>query len=347
MGKKLKSIQAEFQAKIPQVNNISDLKALQIEYLGRKEGKLNIILRGLAALSPTEKPRIGQLANEVKCFMVAEIEKIEKQTHAKHFENIENEEWTDITIPGDKPKLGALHLITQFINVIHEVFGRMGFDIADGPEIETEYFNFSALNIPADHPARDMQDTFFIKNMTNHVLRSHTSNVQIRYMEKHKPPLRFVAPGKTFRKDNDATHSPMFHQFEGFMVDQSISIANLRSVLINALSELLQHQIDIRFRTSYFPFVEPGLEVDATCVICNGTGRLNHQTCNICKGSKWLEMGGAGSIHPQVLKNVNIDPTKYCGFAFGFGIERLIMTKYKINNMKLLFENDLRFLSQF
>ncbi len=345
MKQKLLQFKEEFIKRLEDISTIDSLKDLTHEFLGRKEGKLTKILRGLAVLPPALKPEIGRLANDIKTFISKEIDQKTNDIEKESIKNIVYDEWIDNSLPGKKIEIGHIHPITQFIEQVYDVFGRMGFDIAEGPEIETEFYNFTALNIPKDHPAREMQDTFWLDN--GYVLRTQTSSVQIRYMENNRPPIRIIAPGKTFRKDSDATHSPMFHQFEGLMVDKNISISNLRAVLISALSELLHYDLDIRFRTSYFPFVEPGLEVDVTCVMCEGKGRIGNERCKICKGSRWLEMGGAGSVHPNVLKNVNINPEEYTGFAFGFGIERPLMIKHRIDDMRHFFENDLRFLQQF
>jgi phenylalanyl-tRNA synthetase alpha chain len=234
-----------------------------------------------------------------------------------------------------------MHPMSQLIEQIEDVFGKMGFTVAEGPLIEDDYHNFTALNIPEDHPARDMQDTLWFADIP-YLLRTHTSNCQIRHMENHSPPIRVVCPGRCFRKDDiDATHSPMFHQFEGIMVDERTSLANLKGVLTAAYRTLIHPGIELRFRSGYFPFVEPGLEADMTCFGCEGKG------CKICKRSGWIEMGGCGMVHPNVLRNVGIDPEKYQGFAFGFGLERLLMIKYQIPDIRLFYENDPRFLEQF
>lgn len=285
----------------------------------------------------------------VKKLLEEAVEKRYAEIEGEKLSAIAEEEWMDVTVPGKKPVIGHRHLVSKFIDDIEVVFAKMGFELAEGPEVEKEFYNFDQLNIPEDHPARDMHDTFWLKNLDKYVLRTHTSPVQIRYMESHKPPLRLISMGKTFRKDSDATHSPMFHQLEGLMIGEDISMANLKAVMTMALQQIFEDEsIRTRFRVSYFPFVEPGMEVDCTCPICNGNGKTaDGVPCRLCKQAGWLEIAGAGMVHPQVLKNVKYDSEKYTGFAFGMGIERMVMIKYRINHMRLFFENDLRFIEQF
>lgn len=346
MLQKLEALQSEAITLVQKANEVSILRELEVRFLGRK-GELTLMLRGLSGLSKEERPLVGKASNEIKqCIEKAIIER-ETVLEKQRLDALAETEWEDPTAPAEKREEGGLHPITAFIEELEEVFGQMGFSVVDGPEIETDWYNFEALNFDKDHPARDSQDTFFVQKgekEEGYVLRTQTSNMQIHHMEEHKPPIRIIAPGKTFRKDSDATHSPMFHQFEGLMVDSNISLPNLKEILLTVSRRLLRNDaLDIRFRTSYFPFVEPGFEVDVSCVICKG----KKKTCSLCKGTGWLEVLGAGMVHPNVLRNCNIDPEKYSGFAFGAGIERFLMLRYGINDMRLLYENDKRFLEQF
>lgn len=347
MEKQINVLKEDALQQIQDCTTQDKLRDIEIHFLGQK-GALTSILRQLSSLSPEERKRMGQLANSVKVLLNEKMQTKKASMEDQYYENIAQSEWKDVSLPGKRTKKGSIHPISQFITEVEDVFLRMGFDIADGPEIETEYFNFTALNMPDDHPAREMQDTFWMDMKDPYVLRTQTSNMQIRYMQAHKPPIAVIAPGKTYRKDSDATHSPMFHQFEGLMIDENISIANLRAVLLTALQKLLHPSIKLRLRISYFPFVEPGIEGDVSCVICLGNGKKDDGSkCSLCKGTGWLEMFGAGMVHPVVLKNGGIDPQKYSGFAFGFGIERLTMIKHKIDNIRLFYDNDIRFLEQF
>lgn len=324
------------------------VKEVEIKYFGR-QGLFNEIMKSLKDLSDEEKRTVGKEANMAKKSLEEAALKRYSDLETEKLSAIAEEEWIDVTVPGKKPVIGHRHLVSKFIDDIEQVFAKMGFELAEGPEVEKEFYNFDQLNIPEDHPARDMHDTFWLKNLDKYVLRTHTSPVQIRYMEAHKPPLRVISMGKTFRKDSDATHSPMFHQLEGLMIGEDISMANLKAVMTMALQQIFEDDsIKTRFRVSYFPFVEPGMEVDCTCPICNGNGKLpDGVPCRLCKQVGWLEIAGAGMVHPDVLKNVKYDPEKYTGFAFGMGLERMVMIKYRINHMRLFFENDLRFIEQF
>ena len=347
MEKKLQTLLKTTLKSIANAQNEEVLDNLEIIILGRK-GELTKILRSIVSLSSEQKKTIGKLANKIKIELQNKIALQKQIFKSNQISKLTEKEWIDITIPGTKVNQGARHPISKFIDEVEDIFGKMGFEFADGPEIEDDWHNFTALNLPPDHPARDMQDTFWIKNMTKMVLRTQTSNVQIHYMENHKPPLRIIAPGKTYRKDSDATHSPMFHQYEGLMIDRHISLANLKAVLLEALRQLISPEIDLRFRLSYFPFTEPSIEVDCSCVNCGGSGQMSDKSiCRVCKKTGWLEIGGAGMVHPNVLRNVGINPDEFNGFAFGFGLERQIMIKYKIDYLRLFFENDLRFLRQF
>lgn len=311
------------------------LDTLELQIFGRKQGELTESLKELGKMSPEDRKIKGQELNVWKDRLTQAIADRRSQIESASLSSIAESDVVDITLELPRRKSeGHLHLIPEFIRQVEEVFGRMGFDIAEGVEIESEEYNFEKLNIPADHPARDMQDTFFIDGKPGYVLRTHTSGGQLRYMETHKPPLRMICPGRVYRKDSDATHSPMFHQFEGLMVDKDISLANMKAVMTTGFTELIGREVEFRFRTGYFPFVEPGLEVDMLAKNADGTDR-------------WLEVVGCGMVHPTVLKNGGIDPTKWKAFAFGFGIERLIMIKHRISDLRSFYEGDLRFLEQF
>jgi phenylalanyl-tRNA synthetase alpha chain len=306
-------------------------------------------MKRLKDLSDEEKRTVGKEANLAKKSLEETIRTRLKELKSARFDDLAETEWIDVTVPGALPKVGHRHPISRFIDDLEAIFCKMGFVRASGPEVEAEFYNFDQLNIPSDHPARDMHDTFWLANLDKYVLRTHTSPVQIHHMEQVKPPLRVVSMGKTFRKDSDATHSPMFHQVEGLMVGDSISMANLKAVMTEALQQIFEDSsIRTRFRLSYFPFVEPGMEVDCTCPICHGSGkRVDDVPCRLCKQCGWIEIAGAGMVHPQVLKNVGYDPEAVSGFAFGMGIERMAMIKYRIDHMRLFYENDLRFVRQF
>ena len=335
----IKKLLTEAQKKISLAKANDELEKIKIEFLGRKNGKFLEIFKKIPQLDLKIRGEIGKLANTTK----KKVEEFLEEKLVKITKN-KTEQFFDFSVPGKKISSGYRHPISNFIRNAEKVFEKMGFFIADGPEIDDDWHNFEALNFPPDHPARESQDTFFIKDFPKNVLRSQTSNIQIHFMKNKKPPFRILAPGKCFRKDADATHSPMFHQFEGLMIDHDISLANLKFILQTALRELISPELEIRFRLSFFPFVEPGLEVDATCPQCFGKSK---KYCSVCKNSGWLELGGAGMVHPNVLKNVNIDPKKWQGFAFGFGIERQIMIKNSVSDLRQFFENDIRFLQQF
>jgi phenylalanyl-tRNA synthetase alpha chain len=307
-------------------------------FLSRKRGYVSEVFNKIKTLPASEKPLAGKLANEFKNYITTKLSQIEKTLLI----NEEEEERIDLTLPGEKRYLGALHPISLVQNEIEEIFLRMGYSIEDGPEIETDYYNFSALNFPDEHPARDMWDTLYITDEI--LLRTHTSPVQIRVMEKKKPPIKIIVPGRVFRKDEpDPTHLPMFFQVEGLVVDEGITFAHLKGTLDYFLKILFSGKTKTRFRPSYFPFTEPSAEVDISCPVCDG----KDGNCGVCKGTGWIEVLGSGMVHPQVFKTVNIDPEKYTGFAFGLGIDRIAMLKYQIPDMRLFYENDLRFIRQF
>ncbi len=337
MKEKLQKIKSEAMQQLSAQD--VDIEEIRIKYLGKK-GELTSVLRGMGQLSAEERPIIGQLANEVR----AEIENAISQKAAERdkqaLEKKLLSERIDVTMPGKKVPLGHVHPLTAVQRELENIFIGMGFSIAEGPEVEYDYYNFQALNIPENHPARDTQDTFYITE--NILLRSQTSPVQVRTMEKQSPPIRIVSPGRVYRSDAvDATHSPLFHQIEGLVVDKGITMADLKGTLELFAKNMFGENTKIRFRPHHFPFTEPSAEVDVSCFVCGGKG------CRLCKGEGWIEILGAGMVHPNVLRGCNIDPEIYSGFAFGMGIERIAMTKYSINDMRLMYENDIRFLSQF
>lgn len=316
------------------------LNELKVKYLGKK-GLLTGVLRGLGALSPEERPRAGQVVNEVRNeieqIIAAKLEAVKQAEVARKLAS----ETIDVTLPGRQAELGHLHPLTLTLNRIKDTFMRLGFEIAEGPEVETDYHSFEALNLPKDHPARDMQDTFYITQEI--LLRPHTSPVQIRTMQASEPnqPIRIIAPGKVYRRDYDATHSPMFQQVEGLVVDQGISFADLKGTLELFSKEIFGNSVNVRFRPSFFPFTEPSAEVDISCVMCAGKG------CRVCSGTGWLEILGSGMVHPRVLEMSRFDPGQVSGFAFGMGVERIAMLTYGIDDLRLFFDNDIRFLRQF
>lgn len=321
-------------------SDLNTLDDLRVQYLGKK-GKFTEQLKMLGKLPAEERPKAGQEINKAKQLLQAGIES--RRTALENIQLAEklSSENIDVTLPGRGQQSGGMHPVTRTMQRIESLFSQMGFDIVEGPEIEDDYHNFEALNIPESHPARAMHDTFYIKGNEHMLLRTHTSPVQIRVMENQKPPMRVLAPGRVYRCDSDLTHTPMFHQVEGFMVDENISFADLKGMLDEFLKNFFEQDLAVRFRPSYFPFTEPSAEVDIQCVMCKGEG------CRVCSRTGWLEILGCGMIHPHVFKHVNIDNEKYTGFAFGMGVERLAMLRYGVNDLRLFFENDLRFLQQF
>jgi len=337
-------LQAEALAAFSAAGNLSDLQQLRVQYLGKK-GALTEVLKGVGKLPPADRPVIGQHVNRTKAALATALEQSEAELAVKARTARIEAERIDVTLPGRTAARGALHPVQQGLDEMTAIFSQMGFAVAEGPEIEDEFHNFDALNIPPEHPARAMHDTFFIKDSGDEpmLLRTHTSPVQIRAMKRfieegHEPPLAVVAPGRVYRCDYDVTHSPMFHQVEVFKVDHDVSMAHLKGVLKHFLSTYFEKDVPIRLRPHYFPFTEPSAEVDIGCVFCAGKG------CRICKGSGWLEVLGSGMIHPNVLTSVGIDTGKFSGFAFGLGVERLVMLKQGIPDLRLFFENDVRFL---
>ncbi len=316
------------------------IEGVRVRYLGRK-GEITAVVRQMRDVSPADRPTMGAFLNVIKDEIELRISQALKAARAADRSRRAASELIDVTIPGRRPELGHLHPVTQVMDELIEVFRSLGFSVAEGPEIEDDYHNFEALNFPADHPARDMQDTLFVAG--DLVLRTHTSPVQIRVMETRRPPLRIIAPGAVYRHDSDVTHSPMFHQIEGFMVDRHVTFGDLKGVLTYTLQRVFGSETRVRLRPSFFPFTEPSAEVDIGCFGCDG----HQRTCRICKGSGWLEILGAGMIDPNVFRAVDYDPEEFSGFAFGMGIERMAMLKHQIDDIRLFFSNDLRFLRQF
>jgi len=311
---------------------------VRTKYIGRK-GLLTGLLRNIAQVPDAEKPLFGKLCNELKNLLNAKIEEALQRQAIRKKEDVLLKEKIDVTLPGSVIKCGRIHPVIQVRREICAIFASFGFSVVEGPEIELDYYNFEALNIPKDHPARDMQDTFYIED--NIVLRTHTSPVQVRIMEKIQPPLRILSPGKVYRRDSDVSHTPMFHQIEGLLVDKGVSFGDLKGILTAFLKKIFGEGTTLRFRPSFFPFTEPSAEVDIRCVMCGGRG------CRVCGQSGWLEILGSGMVDPAVFQNVNYDSEEYSGFAFGLGLERIAMLKYGISDIRLFFENDIRFLKQF
>lgn len=337
MKETLLKIKSEAIAALEQAD--ADIEALRIQYLGKK-GELTAVLRGMGKLSAEERPVIGQLANDIRAEIEAEIEKRTAALKSAALDAKLKAEKLDVTIPGEKIAVGKPHPLAMVQRQLEEIFLGMGYSIAEGPEVEYDYYNFQALNIPPDHPARDTQDTFYITE--NILLRSQTSPVQARVMEKQQPPIKIISPGRVYRSDAvDATHSPLFHQCEGLVVDKGITMGDLKGTLEMFAQTMFGADTKIRFRPHHFPFTEPSAEVDVSCFACGGKG------CRLCKGEGWIEILGAGMVHPNVLRMCGIDPEVYSGFAFGLGIERIVMLKYHIDDMRHLYENDVRFLHQF
>ena len=317
----------------------AELEQAKAQWLG-KTGTLTELLKNLGKLSNEERPQAGARINAAKQQVEAALNARRDAIKAQALEQQLAQEALDVTLPGRGLGAGGLHPVTRTLSRIEALFRSIGFDVADGPEIETDFYNFTALNIPENHPARAMHDTFYVDD--KHVLRTHTSPVQVHYMQSHQPPIRIIAPGRVYRCDSDVTHTPMFHQVEGLWVDERVSFAELKGVLTDFMQRFFEReQLATRFRPSFFPFTEPSAEMDIGCVICNGAG------CRVCSHTGWLEVLGCGMVHPNVLQHVNIDSEKYIGFAFGLGVERLAMLRYGVNDLRLFFENDLRFLKQF
>ncbi|MBW1897498.1 MAG: phenylalanine--tRNA ligase subunit alpha [Deltaproteobacteria bacterium] len=335
MENTVEQIRDEALAELEGVSEPAGIKDLSVKYLGRK-GIVSLFLRNVSSLPKEERPEAGKNANKVKNLLEKRFEetRLRLESGAADFGP-----GIDVSLPGRPSISGVLHPISQINNQITDIFARLGFDIAEGPEVETDYYNFEALNFPKNHPARDMQDTFFISD--DIVLRTHTSPLQIRIMEKERPPIRVIMPGRVYRCDSDLTHTPMFHQVEGLVVDKDISFSDLKGILTTLVHQIFDEEISLRFRPSFFPFTEPSAEVDILCVICRGKG------CRVCSQTGWLEVLGSGMVHPAVFENVDYDTSRISGFAFGMGVERIAMLKYGIDDLRKFFENDFRFLGQF
>ena len=339
MKEQLEAIRAQAEAELENDASQQALEELRIKYLGKK-GALTAILKQMGKLSAEERPVIGQLANQVRASIENELTQRAAEVKAAEQQRRLEEEKLDVTLPGKRRDMGAKHPLSIGLDEIKEIFIGMGFEIVDGPEVETDYYNFEALNIPKNHPARDTQDTFYINE--NILLRTQTSPVQVRVMEKQKPPIRIISPGRVYRSDAvDATHSPLFHQIEGLVVDKGITFADLKGTLETFVKRLYGEDSVVRFRPHHFPFTEPSAEVDVQCFNCHGEG------CRLCKGEGWIEILGCGMVHPKVLSNCGIDPEEYSGFALGMGLERVVMRRYNIDDLRLFSENDVRFLKQF
>ncbi len=339
----LEDIEQEALKGIADAEDAESLDRVRVEFLGKK-GRLTRVLRGLAAVPAQDRPQIGQRVNEAKERLARAVDARKSAIREREREARLSGPQLDISLPGFGQPCGAIHVLSRTMAEICDILGGFGFCIAEGPDIEDEYHNFEALNIPEDHPARDMQDTFFVHG--GRVLRTHTSPVQIRVMESLQPPLQIIARGSVYRHDDDVTHSPMFHQVEGLMVDEGVTFSHLKGVLTAFLQRIFERELPVRFRPSYFPFTEPSAEVDIGCVMCDGSGKADG-VCRICKGSGWLEILGCGMVDPAVFAHVGYDSEKYTGFAFGLGVERIAMLKHRIGDIRLFYGSDLRFLKQF
>ena len=339
MQQKLEEIRVAAKSALAVAEDAKAVDELRVRYLGKK-GEITAILKQMGSLSAEERPKMGQLANEVRADIENAVATALSEMNEKALKLRLEKETLDVSIPGKTDEVGSLHPLNSTLNKLIDIFKSMGFDVVDGPEIETDYYNFEALNVPQDHPARDMKDTFYLTE--NMLLRTQTSATQIRTMEKRTPPIRMICPGRVYRSDDvDATHSPVFHQVEGLVVDKGITMCDLKGTLETMAKEIYGSDTKVKFRPSFFPFTEPSVEVDVSCSECGGKG------CRVCKGSGWIEILGAGMVHPKVLAGCGIDPEEYSGFAFGIGLDRLTTTRHKISDIRLLFENDLRFLKQF
>jgi phenylalanyl-tRNA synthetase alpha chain len=340
MSEHIQELIAAFDAESAGVSDRDALRALRDRWLGRKAGLVTDVRKQMGALAPDERAAFGKAFNELQRHVEAGLGRIDEAIAEREREAVLLRETVDVTIPGRRPRRGHLHPVTILRQKIEDIFVRMGYAVEDGPELETTFYNFDALNIPEGHPARESQDTLYVSDEL--ALRSQTSNVQIHAMQRRRPPLRVIAPGRVFRRDTpDATHNPMFFQLEGLNVDRGISLADLRGTCEEFVGQLYGAGTKVRFRASYFPFVEPGCEFDYQCFVCHGSG------CRVCKQSGWIEMGGAGMVHPNVLRNVGVDPDEFSGFAFGFGIDRMAARLFDLDDIRLLYTNDERFLEQF
>ncbi|WP_039767694.1 phenylalanine--tRNA ligase subunit alpha [Caldicellulosiruptor sp. F32] len=335
----ISNLKVQCMGEIANVKNLKELEEFQIKYLGKK-GIVKNMLKELSTLPSDKRAQAGRQLNELRDFIESQINELRKKFEEEEKQKRIQKERIDVTIPGKRVEVGAIHILSQVQKEISEIFLSMGYEIAEGPEVELDYYNFEALNIPADHPARDTQDTFYISDDV--LLRTHTSPVQIRVMKSKKPPIKIISPGRVYRSDEvDATHSPIFHQIEGLFVDKGVTMADLKGTLEVFAKRFFGEETRVRFRPHHFPFTEPSAEVDISCIFCGGKG------CKTCKGEGWIEILGAGMVHRKVLANCGIDPDEYTGFAFGMGVERIALLKYEIEDIRLFYENDLRFLKQF
>ena len=347
MKEQLQLIKENALAALDAAATPAELEELRVKLLGKK-GELTAVLKMMGKLSPEERPVMGQMANAVRAEIEAKLDECKASIGAKVLEAKLASETIDVTIPGKTVTMGHEHPMNMVLQEIKDIFVGMGYTVVDGPEVELASYNFTRLNIEEGHPSRDRSDTFYFDDKDEVLLRTQTSSMQIRYMETHKPPLCMLAPGRVFRKDEaDATHSPMFHQIEGLVVAENITMGDLKGALITIMNKIYGHDAQVRFRPHHFPFTEPSCEMDMQCHKCHGTGEVDGQVCSTCHGEGWIELLGAGMVHPDVLRNCGIDPEKYSGFAFGIGLERTAMGRLKITDLRLIFDNDVRFLNQF
>ena len=347
MKERLKQLMQEAEKNMQSISSLQEAEDLRIKLLGKK-GELTAVLKMMGSLSPEERPVMGQMANQVRAAIEKDLEEKKQKLAAKALDLKLRSEALDVTMPGIEVPLGHKHPMSIVLDEMKEIFIGMGFDVVDGPEVELESYNFTKLNTPAGHPARDRQDTFYTTEDDTVLLRTQTSPMQIRVMETRKPPIRIISPGRVYRKDEvDATHSPMFHQMEGLVIDKGITMADLKGSLTQMVKLLYGEDSVVRFRPHHFPFTEPSCEVDVRCFKCEGKGEIDGHTCSTCHGEGWIEILGAGMVHPAVLEGCGIDPKEYSGFAFGCGVERMTMNRFAINDLRLIFENDVRFLNQF
>ncbi len=347
MKQQLENIRLEAMTALDSAENLSALEELRVRYLGKK-GELTAVLKMMGKLTAEERPVMGQLANSVRAEIEARLEERKAVLTASAMDEKLKQETVDVTIPGEAVTLGHQHPMNQVLGQIKEIFVGLGYQVVDGPEVELASYNFTRLNIEEGHPSRDRSDTFYFTDDDAVLLRTQTSPMQIRFMENNKPPLCMLAPGRVFRKDEaDATHSPMFHQIEGLVVDENITMGDLKGALVAIMKKIYGEDSVMRFRPHHFPFTEPSCEMDMQCHKCHGTGEVDGQVCSTCHGEGWIELLGAGMVHPKVLEGCGIDPEKYSGFAFGMGLERMAMGRMRINDLRLIFDNDIRFLNQF
>ena len=345
MKDKLKQIREKALASIESSEGLNGLNDVRVAFLGKK-GELTAVLKGMKDVSPEERPLVGQMVNETRAAIEQKLEETKKKMEALELEHKLKKEVIDVTLPAKKNRVGHGHPKTIALEEVERIFVGMGYEVVEGPEVEYDYYNFEALNIPANHPAKDEQDTFYINK--DIVLRTQTSPVQARIMEQGKLPIRMIAPGRVFRSDEvDATHSPSFHQIEGLVVDKNITFADLKGTLEEFAKQLFGPETKTKFRPHHFPFTEPSAEVDVSCFKCGGSGEIEGHSCRFCKGSGWIEILGCGMVHPHVFEMCGIDPEEYTGFAFGVGLERIALLKYEIDDMRELYKNDIRFLKQF